>query len=622
MKGKIKVTGKTILQGFLHMGYVLETAIDELIDNAIDAGSTVIEIFYNPTERTLTIKDNGCGMSFNHLKRAIDIGFKRMYADYEIGNFGVGLNTGALNLFNTDNRKTSLQIVTSDGNEKTFLLWDPLIGDTFGYTINHLTPDNSKGTTITINEVKRINSTTLRKHLCVVFYPALKNGKAKIFVDGDEIIGLDPLYRDSKLTESTNTTANVNGHSINVVATCINKNQAKHAWDRESKNGGWASANGGIYAIYGSRYIEYGGVYPTPYNNPWDSRTRMEFTIPKVLTKEFDIHLNKTQSVNFHKNSNIDDVLRKLKDMLNWGYNVRGRFEEKSKSKKEEKVVENINDENENNDYLIKVITNPDMNPHLKNALIGHVGKNRKLDTNLKAEECLATLAPNNPQGYGARIPKFIIENTSLILSPPNNNEGDAILYSVSNKFSLLENRYIPTIVRKLLEIKVSYCDNKTNSTFAILRIKPTQKLNYYIICLIDVIIPEGEKRPTNYIGYFYVLSAAYIEESNDFKRTPCTGTVDANEGSTNIELRFTVKKEEAFEKFGKHNIARGTSFFDVRDCIDSLNNAKKEDISHTMSNVPMFVNPNEKMAQKRLYSPIKLKDNDKLKQKKIKNRN
>jgi hypothetical protein len=611
MKGKIRITGKAILQGFLHMGYSVMTAINELIDNSVDAGSTLIEIFYNSKKNTLIIKDNGCGMSFERLRNAINIGFERMYADYEIGNFGVGLNTGSLNLFNTDNRKTSLQIVTSDGIEKTVLLWDPLIGDTFGYSINHLTPDNSKGTTITINEVKKLNSSSIQKHLRVVFYPTLKNGKVKIFVDGSEVIGLDPLYRDSELTESTNVIANVNGHSIDIFATSINKDQPKHSWDRESKDGGWASSNGGIYAIYGSRYIEYGGTYPTPYKNPWDSRTRMEFTIPKILTNEFDVHLNKTQSINFHKNENIEDVLRKLKDMLNWGQKVRGRFA--TKTKKEENIIENISDA-ENIQDLIDILNDATINPHLKNAIVGYHGKNRKLNLNLKAEECLADLSGNNSQGYGARIAKFIIKNTSLQLSPPNNNEGDAILYSVSTKFSLLKNLYTSQILRKLLEIKVSFCDLETNSTFAILRIKPTQKLDYYILCLIDLVIPEGATKPIDYIGYFYVISAAYIEQSDDFKRTSVIGTKEANKGNVNVELRFTIKKEEAFEKFGKHNMARGTSFFDIRDCINSLNNAKEDEKVYTTPNMAALVNPNEKMNQKHIYSQSKVTTNKKIK--------
>lgn len=577
MRRNIEITDHTILSAFKHMGYNKMSAIDELLDNSIDAKSTLIEISYNKLDRTLTIKDNGKGMSYEHLQNAFNIGFKRMYESNEIGNFGIGLNTGCLNLMDMNYVDTSTIIITSDGIEKSILTWQPKLKGALVYDIVPTVPTSSKGTTIIINDVQPINTTTLRKHLSVVFYPTLKNGIVKIFLDGVEIIGLDPLYRDSELTETEHTIATIKGQNIDIFATSINKNQKKHSWDRESKDGEWASSNGGIYAIYGSRYIEYGGSYPTRYKNPWDSRTRMEFTIPKNLTEEFDIHLNKTQSVNFHNNENIEDVLRKLKDMLNWGQRTRGR-RDKNKKETTDNVVDNMID----NQFIIDTITNPNINIYLKQGIVGNLGKNIKLDLNIKAEEMLASLSANNPQGYGARVPQFIIENTSLTLSPPSKNEGDAILYSDSTKYCLLKNTYITETTRKIAEIKVSYPDNKTNSTFAILRTKPTQKIDYYIVCLVDVIIPEGEKYPVNYIGHFYVLPAAYIDESPDFKRTPAMGTKEANQGNANVELRFTIDKQEAFEKFGKYNIARGTSFFDLKECIDYLNNGTNPKLTET----------------------------------------
>jgi hypothetical protein len=215
------------------------------------------------------------------------------------------------------------------------------------------------------------------------------------------------------------------------------------------------------------------------------------------------------------------------------------------------------------------------MNKHLKTAILGYIGKSVKLDLDLKAEEMLASLCGNNSQGYGARIPKFIIENTTLTLSSPAKGEGDAIIYSKSHKYCLVEDEYYEELIRKLIEIKVSVCDIKTNSTFSIVRIKPREKLDYYIVCLVDLVIPEGEDKPVNVIGYFYLLPASYIEKSSDFKTTTAMGTKEVNEGNPDAELRFTIEKEDAFEKFGKYNLSRGTSFIDLKEAIDYLNNGK-----------------------------------------------
>ena len=214
----------------------------------------------------------------------------------------------------------------------------------------------------------------------------------------------------------------------------------------------------------------------------------------------------------------------------------------------------------------------PRTNHYLKQGIIAYKGKTRQLDATIKPEEAVASLYGNNSQGYGARLQKYIIENTCLKPSPPKDNKGDGLLSVLSKKFNLLLNKLVVTIIERVFEIKVTYTDSKNNSTFAILRIKPTQKIDYYIICLVDIVIPPGEELPVDFVAYFYCLPAWYIEESDEIKRNAVNGTEEANKNNQDIEMRFTLKKEDAFEKFGKYNLLRGTSFSDLQEYLEYLN--------------------------------------------------
>jgi hypothetical protein len=223
-------------------------------------------------------------------------------------------------------------------------------------------------------------------------------------------------------------------------------------------------------------------------------------------------------------------------------------------------------------------------NAFLEIGSIGHCIKNFPLDlTNTRVEETISTFVGKSSQKYGAEFEKLVRELTCLELSSPQNNDGDAFLYSKSTKFNLEENRNSTIRIRNVLEKKITIVDRYGN--FSIDRIKPTQNLDYYIILLVDVILPDdvkddeiveyfcGVKKPKNIIGYFYCLPAAYIEKSEDFKRPIINGTKKANINNQDPELKITIKKETAFQKFKEYNHLRGTSFTDLLEYLNYLNN-------------------------------------------------
>ena len=81
-------------------GYHLETSIADIIDNSIyaEAHNVWVECSWDGEESTISIKDDGHGMSEEALKNAMRPGSKNPLQDSDakdLGRFGLGLKTAS-----------------------------------------------------------------------------------------------------------------------------------------------------------------------------------------------------------------------------------------------------------------------------------------------------------------------------------------------------------------------------------------------------------------------------------------------------------------------------------------------------------------------------------------------
>lgn len=351
VKKQITFSKRFILQTLKSSGYDSYTAIYELIDNCKDADSTKVVITYDKDKKILVVEDNGKGMSEKELLDAMDFGAEREYFEDNVGYFGVGMKTSILNLFDKDeDQKCVAFIDTFDGNNSTKISWKPMISpfDVYG----DKSTKKTKGTRIEIHNVKNFYAASLKKNLGVIYFPS-KNSDFLIeiveLVD-DKITETvveynDPLYRDISNLNTNYVEAIVADEKIQINAVVLSDTIEKHSWDSAK---GFNYDKGGVYFIYGGRYIEYGGTFgATTYQDPWFSKTRMEVRIPKNLTETFGVKFNKTRGIVSLENPELGDLKRKVKDLLNWGAATRKKENTKQASEemKEEttKLVKRLN---------------------------------------------------------------------------------------------------------------------------------------------------------------------------------------------------------------------------------------------------------------------------------------
>jgi hypothetical protein len=89
-----------LIESMRDIGYSLETALADLIDNSITSGASKIDIFVDPSENAakICILDNGGGMTEDELMTAMRPGSRSPLDEREatdLGRFGLGLKTAS-----------------------------------------------------------------------------------------------------------------------------------------------------------------------------------------------------------------------------------------------------------------------------------------------------------------------------------------------------------------------------------------------------------------------------------------------------------------------------------------------------------------------------------------------
>lgn len=112
----------TLIESTRAIGYTLESAIADIVDNSVSASASCTDIFFFPIgDSYIAILDNGCGMNADELETAMRYGSqnpndKRVATD--LGRFGLGLKTASLSQCRT------LTVASKKGGNIDARRWD------------------------------------------------------------------------------------------------------------------------------------------------------------------------------------------------------------------------------------------------------------------------------------------------------------------------------------------------------------------------------------------------------------------------------------------------------------------------------------------------------------------
>lgn len=90
----------TLMESTRSIGYSIESAIADVIDNSVAAGASRVDIDFFPIgESYISILDNGCGMSEEELIKAMQYGSRNpleQRSEYDLGRYGLGMKTASV----------------------------------------------------------------------------------------------------------------------------------------------------------------------------------------------------------------------------------------------------------------------------------------------------------------------------------------------------------------------------------------------------------------------------------------------------------------------------------------------------------------------------------------------
>lgn len=217
----------SMIETFRAIGYSIQAAVADIIDNSISAGAKNIQLDFEwkGAETWLSVKDDGTGMNNEELIQAMRPGSRNPNEERnvkDLGRFGLGLKTASF----SQCRKLSV-ISKKSGFNTVFWTWDlDFVSKQRKWELINYIPSRFEksldkdlsGTVVIWNSldrlVKNLNEDDksalskflqimeqIKKHLAMVFHRFIESNRVKIFFQQRETEAWNPFLIDNSATQ-------------------------------------------------------------------------------------------------------------------------------------------------------------------------------------------------------------------------------------------------------------------------------------------------------------------------------------------------------------------------------------------------------------------------------------
>jgi hypothetical protein len=313
----------SMIETFRAIGYSLETAIADIIDNSISANAKNIYInrIWRGGQSVITIKDDGEGMSSGEIIQAMRPGAQNPLSDRsetDLGRFGLGLKTASF----SQCRKLSVLSKRKDENP-AFWSWDlDYVTQSDKWELLQWIPEEF------INELDRLQSGTLvvwsdldrilppltaetddsakRKfsdaldkvkiHIAMTFHRFVEDKAIKIFWGGHEIEAWNPFCpHESKTQEQPAENINGGAKMKGYVLPHKNNFSSELAYKKAEGMNGYP-AQQGFYLYRGKRLLLAGDWLGLFRKEEHYKLVRIQIDLPNKLDTEWQIDIKKSKA--------------------------------------------------------------------------------------------------------------------------------------------------------------------------------------------------------------------------------------------------------------------------------------------------------------------------------------
>ena len=326
---KLPPSASSLSESMRDLGYSLETAIADIIDNSITAEADEIDIFCDLSrdKPTLTIIDNGHGMSGEELLIAMKHGSinpKQEISSLDLGRFGLGLKTASFSqcrYLTVASSKDSVLCgagwdldLVSEKDEWILLVLDkkeikelpyqkrlPLTGTMVIWRKLDRIFDGKFG--FKRDEIVNEKLDLVEKHLSLVFHRFLsgeikQRKKIVIRINGHPVTAFDPFCRKNKATQILpEEIIRVDGKDV-VIQPYILPHHSKltAAEDNFYEDRSSFISNQGVYIYRSGRLMSWGDWFRLVPKGEATKLARVQIDFPNALDGIWTIDIKKSQA--------------------------------------------------------------------------------------------------------------------------------------------------------------------------------------------------------------------------------------------------------------------------------------------------------------------------------------
>jgi len=325
-------SARRLVTSLRDMGYDFSQAVADIVDNAIEAGATKIDIRveFDGGNSWVRIADNGRGMNQAQLLEAMRFGSDREYSDTDLGRFGLGLKTASLSqckrLTVASRRDPNRPAISGFSWDLDHVVrtneWAVLpLDDSHTDQIARHPLQSGHGTVVVWNQLDRIlgykhpygeaarsrlayMTGELERHLAIVFHRFLPSGEASrnvvITINENTIEPWDPFCRTEVKTQTLQLDVRRVEHEGTTARVRLQPYILPHkddfsswdAFDKASGPKGWNQQQG-FYIYRANRLIQSGGWSRLRKADEHTKLARIAVDFPPSLDAAFKVNVAK-----------------------------------------------------------------------------------------------------------------------------------------------------------------------------------------------------------------------------------------------------------------------------------------------------------------------------------------
>lgn len=348
----------TLIESTRAIGYSLEAAVADIIDNSIAANANRVDIFFFPVDGAyIAILDNGNGMDEDGLDLAMQYGSKNPSDERDkkdLGRFGLGLKTASLS------QCKCLSVITKQGGTIQGRRWDiDHVAEVGDWSLLVLDEEEMSaipqydslmeyetGTLVVWQKLDRLKAgeinfelalgrkiDSVREHLSLVYHRYLSGEsgitKLKLSINGENVPPLDPFLKSKSTQPMDDEVLVIRGQKI-IVKPYILPHLSRMSSEEIKQLGGkdGLRKQQGFYVYRNKRLLVWGTWFRMMRQGDLSKLARIQVDIPNTLDELWTLDIKKSSALPpAEVRKNLEVIIDRIAERSKRTWTFRGKKE-------------------------------------------------------------------------------------------------------------------------------------------------------------------------------------------------------------------------------------------------------------------------------------------------------